>query len=120
MSFPFKPQRLPTYNNPGSHKILLRAIAEILACFGASQLNLNGLCLGGVISNCSLSLHPDTPVKNYVSIVTPVDFDQGGLFKAWLGHEYFPDDLMVAQFGGVPPHLMGTGFKMLRPLVLLC
>ena len=97
-------------------KILPRAIEEILACSGASQLNLNGLCLGGVISNCYLSLHPEAPVKNYVSIVTPVDFDQGGLFKAWLGHEYFPDDLMVAQFGGVPPQLMGAGFKMLRPI----
>jgi polyhydroxyalkanoate synthase len=96
-------------------KILPRAIDEILALSGADHINLNGFCLGGVISNCYLALHPDAPVKNYISIVTPVDFDQGGLFKVWLGHDEFPVDLIVEHFGGIPPHLMGVGFKMLRP-----
>jgi polyhydroxyalkanoate synthase len=96
-------------------KILPRAIDEILELSGSDQLNLNGFCLGGVITNCYLGLTPDAPVKNYISIVTPVDFDQGGLFKVWLGHDEFPVDLIVERFGGIPPHLMGVGFKMLRP-----
>lgn len=36
-------------------------------------------------------------------------------FKTWLSNDYFPGDLMVQRFGGVPPSLMGMGFKMLRP-----
>lgn len=96
-------------------KILPRAIDEILDLSQAEQINLNGFCLGGVITNCYLGLNPDAPVKNYISIVTPVDFDQGGLFKVWLGRDEFPVELIVERFGGIPPQLMGVGFKMLRP-----
>jgi len=95
--------------------IIPRAIDRILDISNASQITLNGLCLGGVITASYLGLNPEAPVKNVVSIVTPIDFDQGGLFKTWLGRDAFPVDLMVERFGGVPPSLMTTGFKMLRP-----
>jgi polyhydroxyalkanoate synthase len=96
-------------------KIVPRAIDRVLETSNARQITLNGICLGGVITACYLGLNPDAPVKNVVAIVTPIDFDQGGLFKAWLGHGAFPGELMVERFGGVPPSLMGMGFKMLRP-----
>jgi polyhydroxyalkanoate synthase len=96
-------------------KILPRVVDRVLESAGAPQLTLNGICLGGVITASYLGLHPEAPVKNYVAIVTPVDFDQGGLFKAWLGQPQFPVDLMVERFGGIPPGLMSMGFKMLRP-----
>ena len=95
--------------------IIPRAIDRILETSNASQITLNGLCLGGVITASYLGLNPDAPVHNVVSIITPIDFDQGGLFKTWLGRDAFPVDLMVERFGGVPPSLMTTGFKMLRP-----
>jgi polyhydroxyalkanoate synthase len=95
--------------------IIPRAIDRILETSNASQLTLNGLCLGGVITTSYLALNPDAPVKNAVAIVAPIDFSQGGLFKTWLGHDAFPADLMVERFGGVPPSLMSMGFKMLRP-----
>ena len=95
--------------------IMPRAIDRILETSNASQITLNGLCLGGVITASYLGLNPDAPVKNAVAIVAPIDFDQGGLFKTWLGQEYFPADLMVQRFGGVPSSLMTMGFKMLRP-----
>jgi polyhydroxyalkanoate synthase subunit PhaC len=97
------------------YKIVPRAIDRILETSQAQEITLNGLCLGGVITSSYLGLNPDAPVKNVVAIVTPIDFDQGGLFKTWLGNDYFPVDLMVQRFGGVPPSLMGMGFKMLRP-----
>jgi polyhydroxyalkanoate synthase subunit PhaC len=96
-------------------KILPRAIDRVLEVAKAPALTLNGICLGGVISASYLGLHPDAPVQNAVIIVTPIDFDQGGLFKAWLGNDHFPVDLVVERFGGIPPSLMSVGFKMLRP-----
>lgn len=96
-------------------KILPRAIDTILETSHASEITLNGLCLGGVISACYLGLYPEAPVRNFVAIVAPIDFSHGGLFKTWLGHANFPANLMVERYGGVPPHLMGLGFKMLRP-----
>jgi polyhydroxyalkanoate synthase len=95
--------------------ILPRAIDRILATSKASQITLNGLCLGGVITVSYLGLNPEASVKNVVSIVTPIDFAQGGLFKTWLGQDAFPVDLMVERYGCVPPSLMTIGFKMLRP-----
>ena len=54
-------------------------------------------------------------MQNLVSIVTPVDFNEGGLLKAWTGHEAFPRDLLVKHYDIVPTSVMGLGFKMLRP-----
>jgi polyhydroxyalkanoate synthase len=96
-------------------KILPRAIDHVLEAAGAPQLTLTGICLGGVITTSYLGLNPAAPVQNYVAVVAPIDFDQGGLFKTWLGQAQFPADLMVERFGGVPPSLMSMGFKMLRP-----
>ncbi len=96
-------------------RILPRAIDELLDASGAQELNLNGFCLGGLITSCYLGLKLDAPVKNYIAIVTPIDFDQGGLFKVWLGRDEFPVELIVERFGGIPPQFMGVGFKMLRP-----
>ena len=95
--------------------ILPRAIDRVLEYSGAAALTLNGICLGGVISLTYLSLNPDAPVQNLVSIVTPVDFNEGGLLKAWTGHEAFPRDLLAQHYGIVPTSVMGLGFKMLRP-----
>lgn len=95
--------------------ILPRAIDRVLEYAGAPALTLNGICLGGVISLAYLSLNPDAPVRNMVSIVTPVDFSEGGLLKTWTGHEAFPRELLTKHYGMVPPSVMGLGFKMLRP-----
>lgn len=60
-------------------KIVPRATDRILETSNAQEITLNGLCLGRVITASYLGLHPEAPVKNYVAIVTPIDFDQGGL-----------------------------------------
>ena len=96
-------------------KILPRAINRALELSDAREVTLNGICLGGTISSCYLALNPDAPVRNFVCMVAPIDFDHGGLFKAWLNGKYFPTDLMVQRYGGIPASLMGTAFKMLRP-----
>ena len=96
--------------------IIPRAIDRILETSNASQYYpQRSLSRWSDYGERILGLNPEAPVKNVVSIVTPIDFDQGGLFKTWLGRDAFPVDLMVQRFGGVPTSLMTTGFKMLRP-----
>ncbi len=97
------------------YKILPRAIERAIEVSGVEQVTLNGLCLGGTISAAYLSLTPEAPVRNFVSIVAPIDFSEGGTFKAWLDPESFPVDLVVERFGGLPANLMSAAFKMLRP-----
>ncbi len=96
-------------------KILPRAIERALEVSNADQVTLNGLCLGGTISASYLGLTPDAPVRNFVAIVAPIDFTHGGQFRAWLDERYFPVEALVQKYGGLPAHLMGSAFKMLRP-----
>ena len=96
-------------------KILPRAIDRAMENSGADDITLNGLCLGGTISSCYLALNPDAPVRNFVAVVAPINFEEGGLFRTWLNDPHFPSELIVQQYGGLPSNLMNTGFKMLRP-----
>ena len=96
-------------------KILPRAIDRAMETSGAEDITLNGLCLGGTISSCFLALNPDAPVRNFVAVVSPINFEEGGLFRTWLNDPHFPSELIVRRYGGLPANLMNTGFKMLRP-----
>lgn len=96
-------------------KIIPRAIGRALEVSNAEEITLNGICLGGTLSACYLALNSDAPVRNFVAIVSPIDFNEGGLFKTWLDDRYFPADLIVDRFGGIPANLMSSAFKMLRP-----
>ena len=99
----------------GVFKLLPRAIDRAMEASGAKEVTLNGLCLGGTLSATYLGLTPDAPVRNFVAIVAPINFDEGGLFRTWLNDPHFPADLIVERYNGLPASLMGTGFKMLRP-----
>ena len=96
-------------------KIIPRAIDRALEASGARRITLNGLCLGGTLGACYLALHPSAPVRNFVAVVAPIDFQDGGMFRTWLDERYFPADLIVERYGGLPASMMGAGFKMLRP-----
>ena len=99
----------------GVFKLLPRAIDRAMEASGAKEVTLNGLCLGGTLSAAYLGLTPDAPVRNFVAIVAPINFDEGGLFRTWLNDPHFPADLIVERYNGLPANLMSTGFKMLRP-----
>ena len=99
----------------GVFKIIPRAIERALEASGATEITLNGICLGGTLSAAYLALHPDAPVRHFVAVVAPINFEEGGMFRTWLDERYFPADLIVEHFGSLPSFLMNTGFKMLRP-----
>ncbi len=96
-------------------KIIPKAIERALEVSNATTLTLNGICLGGTMCASYLALNTEAPVRNFVTIVSPIDFNEGGLFKTWLDERYFPVDLIVDRYGGVPSFLMASAFKMLRP-----
>ncbi len=78
-------------------------------------INLLGVCQGGTYSVIYTALYPEK-VKNLVTLVTPVDFDneEGLLFK-WA--KDMDVDTMVEGFGGViPGDYLNTGFDLLKPL----
>lgn len=79
------------------------------------KVNLLGVCQGGTFSLIYTALFPDK-VKNLVTLVTPVDFDndEGLLFK-WA--KDMDVDAIVDGFGGiVPGDFLNTGFDLLKPM----
>lgn len=82
---------------------------------GQDAINLMGVCQGGTFSLMYSALYPQK-IKNLITLVTPVDFDneEGLLFK-WA--KDMDVDAIVNGFGGVVPgDFLNTGFDLLKPM----
>ena len=92
-------------------KILPRAINRALAVSDAEEVTLNGICLGGTICSCFLALDPDAPVRNFVFMVAPIDFDHEGLFQGLVEWQVFSHGLDGPTVRGNPGQPHGNGFQ---------
>ena len=82
----------------------------------ANQINLMGICQGGVLSLCYSSLHPQR-VKNLVTLVTPIDFHtEADTLSNLVRHVDI--DLMVKTMGNIPGDILSNTFLSLRPYYL--
>ena len=91
------------------------AIDFIRETHGIEKVNLLGVCQGGTFSLIYSALHPEK-VKNLITLVTPVDFEnkEGLLFK-WA--KDLDVDALVDNFGGIiPGDFLNTGFDLLKPM----
>ncbi len=79
------------------------------------KVNLLGVCQGGTFSLMYTSLFPEK-IKNLVTLVTPVDFDNDeGLVFKWA--KDMDVDAVVDGFGGiVPGDFLNAGFDLLKPM----
>jgi polyhydroxyalkanoate synthase len=91
---------------------------------GLKQIDMLGICQGGVFTTCYAALFPQK-VKNLVLTVTPIDFhgDLGhpeagsGYMNLWarsLTHEDI--DTMVDTLGAAPGAMVGFSFLMMNPV----
>ncbi len=82
---------------------------------GVEKINLMGVCQGGTFSVMYAALRSQK-IKNFVNLITPVDFssEEGFLFK-WA--KDLEVDAIVDHFGGlVPGEFLNLGFDLLRPM----
>jgi len=89
-----------------------------LICDKASikQINLLGVCQGGVLSLCYSSLHPER-IQNLVTLVTPIDFQtEADTLSNLVRH--IDIDLMVNTLGNIPGDMLSNTFLSLRPYYL--
>ena len=91
---------------------------------GADNVNLLGICEGGVFTLAYAALEPDR-VQNLVLVVTPLDFhaDQEeeysgkGFINVWTRSLTKDDvDQMIEVWGVLPGEFMGAIFSMLTPV----
>jgi polyhydroxyalkanoate synthase subunit PhaC len=79
-------------------------------------INLLGVCQGGTYSTIYAALYPEK-VKNFIPMVTPIDFDNKDcLLNVWAAK--CDADLMVDAYGNVPGDLMNSTYTMLQPFSL--
>ena len=96
-------------------ELLPAAIDAVLDTSGAEQVNLIGYCYGGLLSLLLGASHPDLPVSSLITMATPVDFSEMGLFgRMFDGSRLTPDDL-IDETGNVSPEVIRNSFRVLKP-----
>ena len=96
---------------------LRRCVERVCTLRGETQVNLLGVCQGGVLSLCFTALHPER-VRSLITMVTPVDFQTPqDLLSKWVQ----PVDVqaLVAASGNVSGDWLNTAFVSLMPFRLL-
>ena len=82
---------------------------------GENDVTVVGYCFGGVLSLLYGSIFHDGPMKNLVCLTTPIDFHEMKLFANFADRRYFDVDRLVDSVGNMPPEMILSSFKMLRP-----
>ena len=95
---------------------MYRCVRQILKRHNLEQLNLLGICQGGVLSLCYSALHADK-IKNLILMVTPVDFHTpDNQLSHWM--RQVDINLLVDTLGNIPGELLNTIFASLKPYQL--
>jgi polyhydroxyalkanoate synthase len=92
---------------------LPKMVDAVLQTSNADELTMFGYCFGGLLTLLYAAAHPDSPVRNVVSLATPVDFDHMGLQGLWSKH--MDADRLVDTYGNIPAELIMNSFRLLKP-----
>ncbi len=96
-------------------ELLPAAIDKVLETTGAEQVNLIGYCYGGLLSLLLGAAHPQLPVASLVTMATPVDFSEMGMFGRMFEAGRLTADDLVDETGNVPPEVIRNAFRVLKP-----
>jgi poly[(R)-3-hydroxyalkanoate] polymerase subunit PhaC len=94
---------------------LPRAIAAVRRESACGDVTLVGYCLGGVLTLLYAASRPDAPVRNLVTMATPVDLAEMGAMVALIRDGRLDPDELLDETGNVPPDVLLSGFRMLVP-----
>ena len=81
------------------------------------DVNLMGVCQGGVFSLIYTALHPDN-IKNLVTMVTPLDFHAGDSIFTHLA-KYCDTHKMSETMSTIPGGMLNAAFLQIKPFELL-
>jgi len=96
-------------------ELLPAAVEAVLESSGADEVNIIGYCFGGVLSLLLGAAHPDLPVASLITMATPVDFTEMGMFGRMFDEGRLDPDDIVDDTGNVPPEVIRNAFRVLKP-----
>lgn len=82
---------------------------------GADEVTLYGYCFGGLMSLLTAARHPELPLRNLVTMATPVDFSHMGLFTTMMADPRMDPERVIDDSGNVPPNTLRNSFRLLKP-----
>ena len=94
---------------------LPQAVMALLAEAGSDGLTLLGYCLGGDLALLLAARHPELPVRNLITVATPVDFAEMGMFSRLFSDGRLDADALIDATGNVPPESMRNAFRVIKP-----
>jgi polyhydroxyalkanoate synthase subunit PhaC len=94
---------------------LRRGIDAVLAESGAEQVSVIGYCMGGDFALHALAAQPDLPVRNLVTMCSPIDFRHLGPLIDALRDGSIDTESMLDETGNVPGPLVRQSFKARKP-----
>jgi polyhydroxyalkanoate synthase len=97
---------------------LPRAIRRMKEISGEEEFSMLGWCIGAILATCYAALRPNDGLRNLVLLTAPLDFsnqDMGG-FAKWVREEYLDVESVISAFGNMPPEMLDSGAKWLKPI----
>ncbi|MGQ9897721.1 MAG: alpha/beta fold hydrolase [Acidobacteriota bacterium] len=86
---------------------------------GSDELSLIGYCLGGIFANCYAALHPQSGIRNIVTIGTPTDFSAIPLQRILASISCQPLEALAVAYGYIPAAVCNASFHLLHPDAIL-
>lgn len=96
-------------------RYLPRAIKAVRRETGADEVSLIGYCMGGMMALLSVASQPELPVRNLVTIATPVDFSKMTGFVDALRDGRLDTPALVDDTGNVPADAIANAFRIRKP-----
>ena len=91
------------------------AARTAIAAGEATQVTMVGYCMGGTMATMAAARHPEL-FAGLILLGTPIDFQQSGELASLTTRDRFDADLLIDVTGNMPPALMQSGFKLMKPL----
>jgi len=96
-------------------EMLPAAVDKVVELSQAEAVNVIGYCYGGVLSLLLGAAHPELPVASLVTMATPVDFTEMGMFGRIFDAGRLGADDVVDETGNVPADVIRNSFRVLKP-----
>jgi polyhydroxyalkanoate synthase len=94
---------------------LPRAIRAVRRETGADDVNMIGYCMGGDLALLGLAAQPDLPVRNLVTMATPIDYSKlTAMADPLRDGRIRPEDLFD-ETGNVPAAIIGRSLTLRKP-----
>jgi len=96
-------------------ELMPAAIEAVLETSGADEVNVVGYCFGGVLSLLLGAAHPELPVASLITMATPVDFSEMGMFGRMFDQGRLDPEDILDETGNVPADVIRNAFRVLKP-----